>query len=133
MILLDQTPILAAVGGGLTGDNDMPAMLGAILDGIGIRAAGGQIRVFAIQRDAGSCGPVQRGRLLDGVVAQAERHELRAVRHAHVQTVGLHVLGAQNTLLQRDDLPVGCDQGVAHLAHRVLPLPGFFPAAGGCG
>lgn len=133
MILLDQTPILAAVGGGLTGDNDMPAMLGATLDGIGIRAARGQIRVFTVERDASLGGPVQRGRLLDGVVAQAERDELRAVGHAHVQTVGLHVLGAQHRLLQGDDLPVRRDQGVAHLARRVLPFPGFFPTAGGCG
>lgn len=123
VILLDQSPILDPVCRRLTRDNDVPTMLRATLDSIGIRTARGEIRVLPVQGDSGLCGPVQGGRLLDSVVPEAKRDQLGAVGDTDIQTVGLDILGAQRGLLQLDDGAVGGEQGVAHLLDRVLALP----------
>lgn len=123
MILLNQTPVLDAVGGRLTRNNDMPAMVSGLPGRIRVGAARWQIRVFPVQGGASDSGPVQRGWLLDGVVSQSDCHQLGAIRNTHVQAVRLHVLRAKGFLLQRDDLPVRSDQCVSHLGDRVLAFP----------
>lgn len=56
------------------------------------------VRVFPIQRHARAGAVVERRRLLDGVVAEAEGRELRPVCGGDVEVAGLE-FGAQEFLL----------------------------------
>lgn len=123
VVLLDQGPLTVLVGGGLTRDDDMLSVLRGLHARIWILAPGRQVRVLAVQCGSGRGGPVQRRRLLDGVVAQAHGDHLRAVGAADVQRAGLDILLAQHLLLQLDDGVEGVDDGGQHLGRRVLALP----------
>lgn len=59
MVFLDQNPVLDSVGGRLTRDDDVFAVLRVVLGCIWVRAARGQIWVLPIERGAGFRRPVQ--------------------------------------------------------------------------
>lgn len=129
VVLLDQGPVLDLVCAWFTGDDDMFAVLGGGFDGVGICRAGRKIGILTIQGDTGFGGPVQRRRLLDGVITQADGDHLAAVGTADIEGTGLHVLSPEDFLLQVNDGVESGDEGIQHLDGGVLSLPTVRAAA----
>ena len=87
-------------------------------------------RELRIERTTRKLRPIETGRLLRDVVAEADGEHFRSVCGAEVEGVG-GVGFAQCAFLEGEDLHDGFLHGFEHLLEGVRFLPGFFGAAVG--
>ena len=87
-------------------------------------------RELRIERATCKLRPIQTGRLLRDVIAEADREHLRSVGNAEVEGIG-GVSFTQCAFLQSEDLNDGFLHGFEHLFERIGFLPGFFADAVG--